>query len=535
MASLCDHASQINSEYPGGLKQYVQNAKTLLDNSTKGINPYDGFTPSIPEGKNLEFGTKEFCKYEAIGLKELKHAGFVLVAGGLGERLGYEYIKISLHSEISTETPFIELYIKTILSYQQRTEATMLPLFIMTSDRTDEMTRKMLAENNYYGMKKEQITICKQNAVPAMVNKDGLFAYENGKIVTKPHGHGDVHLLMHQSGTASKWYEMGINWVVFFQDTNGLAFHGIPACVGVAKDMDLEVNSLAVRRYAKEKVGAICKLSHKDGRGLTINVEYNQLDPLLRATVNKDGDVPESNGFSPYPGNINVLCMKLKNYSETLEESGGSIPEFVNPKFNPDNTFKSPTRLECMMQDYPKLLGPKSKVGFTSMERWLVFSAVKNDLTAAKNAAASCGVEESAASGERDIYKMHVAHLNAAGCHVEEGAHVVIDPSVGVTYSELTSRFGGGVYITKRSTLVVKGDVRIENLELDGTLVIQAKEDTHVVIRHLKIKNDGWEFIKVDENDENEPAWNRIRGYCLDKKGDSVRIYCGGEFVVDEF
>lgn len=69
----------------------------------------------------------------------MKHTGFVLVAGGLGERLGYEYIKISLHSEISTETPFIQLYIKTILAYQERTGAEMLPLFIMTSDRTDAM------------------------------------------------------------------------------------------------------------------------------------------------------------------------------------------------------------------------------------------------------------------------------------------------------------------------------------------------------------------------------------------------------------
>ncbi len=29
---------------------------------------------------------------------------------------------------------------------------------------------------------------------------------------------------------------------------------------------------------------------------LTINVEYNQLDPLLRATVNKDGDVNDASG-----------------------------------------------------------------------------------------------------------------------------------------------------------------------------------------------------------------------------------------------
>ena len=36
-------------------------------------------------------------------------------------------------------------------------------------------------------------------------------------IQTKPHGHGDVHMLLHTSGLAKKWLENGIKWVVFFQ------------------------------------------------------------------------------------------------------------------------------------------------------------------------------------------------------------------------------------------------------------------------------------------------------------------------------
>ena len=35
---------------------------------------------------------------------------------------------------------------------------------------------------------------------------------------------------------------------------------------------------------------------------MTINVEYNQLDPLLRATINAEGDVNDDTGFSPFPG-----------------------------------------------------------------------------------------------------------------------------------------------------------------------------------------------------------------------------------------
>ena len=37
------------------------------------------------------------------------------------------------------------------------------------------------------------------------------------------------------------------------------------------------------------------------GEGMTINVEYNQLDPLLKTTP-AGGDVADASGFSPYPG-----------------------------------------------------------------------------------------------------------------------------------------------------------------------------------------------------------------------------------------
>jgi UDP-sugar pyrophosphorylase len=50
------------------------------------------------------------------------------------------------------------------------------------------------------------------------------------------------------------------------------------------------------------------------GRTMVINVEYNQLDPLLRATGHPDGDANSETGYSPYPGNINQVKVLLKHY-----------------------------------------------------------------------------------------------------------------------------------------------------------------------------------------------------------------------------
>ena len=102
-------------------------------------------------------------------------------------------------------------------------------------------------------------------------------------------------------------------------------------------------------------MGAICKLvkekeSDREG-SMVINVEYNQLDALLKAKWNENGDIANDDGYSFFPGNTNTLIFRIPDYVQSLNESQGIIPEFVNPKYaNAERTeFKAPTRLECMM------------------------------------------------------------------------------------------------------------------------------------------------------------------------------------------
>lgn len=92
---LAAQLESLDKEYSdGGLERYIKNARRLLENSKKGINPMEGWYPSVPQGEMFELGTKDYGETEAIGMKELGKTGFVLVAGGLGERLGYSSIKV---------------------------------------------------------------------------------------------------------------------------------------------------------------------------------------------------------------------------------------------------------------------------------------------------------------------------------------------------------------------------------------------------------------------------------------------------------
>ena len=71
---------------------------------------------------------------------------------------------------------------------------------------------------------------------------------------------------------------------------------------GVSAQSQLDVNSLAVPRAAGEAIGGIARMTHRDGRAMTINVEYNQLGPLLQANGWPEGDVADESGHSPFPG-----------------------------------------------------------------------------------------------------------------------------------------------------------------------------------------------------------------------------------------
>lgn len=83
-------------------------------------------------------------------------------------------------------------------------------------------------------------------------------------------------------------------------------------------------------------------------------------------------------------GNANNIVIEMGAYERTLRgEDQGVVIEFVNPKYKDETRteFKKPTRLECMMQDIPKLfqkeMGSEAKIGFTMFDRWFTFSPAK--------------------------------------------------------------------------------------------------------------------------------------------------------------
>ncbi len=142
-----------------------------------------------------------------------------------------------------------------------------LPLCIMVSNDTKQPTMRLLKDNKCFGLKRRQIYIVQQgDGVPALTDNNARFevdATDPFKVVTKPHGHGDIHSLLCREGVTKEWEKkLGIKYIVFFQDTNGLAFHTLPLMLGVSEKRGFIMNSLCVPRKAKQAIGGIAKLKN---------------------------------------------------------------------------------------------------------------------------------------------------------------------------------------------------------------------------------------------------------------------------------
>jgi UDP-sugar pyrophosphorylase len=256
----------------------------------------------------------------------------------------------------------------------------------------------------------------------------------------------------------------------------------------------------------------------------------------LRSTTEfKDGDINDKTGFSPFPGNINQLVFKLDAYNKVLSRTKGIMPDFVNPKYKDESktVFKKPTRLECMMQEFPTVLnGEESKrVGFTQAAAEICFSPVKNALSDGAALQASGTPAGTAATGEADQYTAQRIFLRNIGVKVEDaqpvlysgikvvpGPAIVLKPDFACCPGELKMKFPTPekVTISSRSTLVVRGaGVSIESLELDGCLVVDVDKGESMMLKDLTVNNAGWVQKPVkDSKDE----VIQMRGFFIDRK-----------------
>jgi UDP-sugar pyrophosphorylase len=525
----------INKSYSGGLRKYFANAQALLAKTRDGYNPWVGYLPSVPTVKDVNWESSDLDSVESEALTLLPYCGFVLVAGGLGERLGYNGIKIELPYESLILQSHLEYYVKFIRAWGAKSADGSLPLCIMTSDDTHGLTVKLLDRLKLTGF----VTLVKQEKVPAVTNNHARMCLTKESpyvLDTKPHGSGDVHTLLYSSGTAKTWASKGLTHIVFFQDTNSLAMRGIPYAVGYCANMRQDMVFMCIPRTPGSAIGCVVNLRNSQtGANIMANVEYNVLDAFLKSSsANGVGDVAGANGLSPYPGNTNTLVVRLAPYVDALARTHGAVPEYVAPKYGKtQHVFKTPARVECTMEDISQLMPDASKVSAVSFPTWMCFNPVKNNIEDAAAKVRGGLPPWSAYHAEADVYGYNTAVLRWAGATVGQSTkhnigtletqlppRVILCPSWAPIRNEARKKIRSPVDISGSSTLVLNGrDITLDNVRLDGVLIINTVPGARVVIKDVQCKSLPWLLTTADKNSD---AIVGVKGFRVVKRDDAV-------------
>ena len=243
------------------------------------ISPLAAMQLSEIEEKKAEF--------TALGLKAVKagKVGAVLLAGGMGTRLGSDDPKGMYNIGITKDVYIFQRLIENLMDVVKQAES-WIPLYVMTSDKNHEATVNFLKEHKYFGYNSDYITFFMQEMAPASDYEGKVYMEEKWKISTSPNGNGGWYSSMYKWGVAQKAMADGVEWLNVFAVDNVLQRIADPCFVGAVIAKDCACGSKVVRKCAPdEKVGVMCL---EDGKPSII--EYYELTEELANAKDENGD-----------------------------------------------------------------------------------------------------------------------------------------------------------------------------------------------------------------------------------------------------
>ncbi len=226
-------------------------------------------------------------EFDAIGTQAIKSGkvGAVLLAGGMGTRLGSDDPKGMYNIGITKELYIFERIIRNLLDVVEQTD-TWIHLFVMTSDKNHQATTGFLKEKNYFGYNPEYVTFFMQEMAPATDYEGKIYMEAPGVVAMSPNGNGGWFTSMIRHGALAKAKAAGIEYLNVFAVDNVLQRIADPIFVGATMQCGAAVGSKVVKKVSPdEKVGVMCL---EDGRPSII--EYYELTDELMNTLDEKGE-----------------------------------------------------------------------------------------------------------------------------------------------------------------------------------------------------------------------------------------------------
>ena len=315
---------RFESELTDEQKQKLNDQIESLDFSVlKNINE----KPTLKKGEITPLKCMELDEINARS-EELEKAGIeairagkvgaVLLAGGMGTRLGSDDPKGMYNVGITRKLSIFQCLMNNLFDVVHKTE-TFIPLFVMTSDLNHEKTVEFFDDNNYFGYPKDYIFFFKQEMAPACDYNGKVFLEAKDKVAVSPNGNGGWFLSMMKNNLLDTIKSFDIEWLNVFAVDNVCQRICDPKFIGATLLEKRTVGAKVVKKATRdERVGVICL---EDGKPSI--VEYYELTDEMM-------DLADERVERVY--NFGVILNYLFNVDELVEIVNKSLPYHVVEK-----------------------------------------------------------------------------------------------------------------------------------------------------------------------------------------------------------
>ena len=233
------------------------------------------------------------AEYKASGLEAIRagKAAAVLLAGGMGTRLGSDRPKGTVNVGLTRELYIFQCLIQNLMQVTDEAGC-YLPLYIMTSEKNDADTRGFFAEHDYFGYPAEYVKFFIQDMAAAVDYNGKLLLEEPGRLATSPNGNGGWFSSLARAGLLEDVHARGVEWLNIFAVDNVLQKICDPTFLGATILNGGDCGSKVVSKAnPEEKVGVMCR---EDGKPSI--VEYYELSEEMANARDAKGNLVYGSG-----------------------------------------------------------------------------------------------------------------------------------------------------------------------------------------------------------------------------------------------
>lgn len=252
--------------------------------------------------------------YEAKGLAALAEGKMaaVLLAGGMGSRLGFDHAKGCYNLSATGELYIFQVLVQNAMD-NARKAGRFFPIYVMTSDLNHEETVAFFKEHANFGYPEDMVYFFRQDMAPFLDGDGKILMSAKDSICFAPNGNGGWFSSLKRNGMLADMKKQGIEWLNVFSVDNVLQQIGDPVFLGaVLAEGTMCGAKVIAKSTPEERIGVICF------RGTRPSVvEYTELSDEMRYAKNEAGE---------YLYHYGVTLNYLFNIEATEARAQGSMP-----------------------------------------------------------------------------------------------------------------------------------------------------------------------------------------------------------------